>query len=137
MTARGCSAAPHSFEVGYSPLSVATGDLNGDGRPDLVVCIYQEQVVRVLLNDLQDPQAADANDNGVPDACEVRLADMNCDGSVDFFDIDPFLLALFDPAGYAAAYPSCNINNGDINEDTNVDFFDIDPFLECLFDGCP
>ena len=61
--------------------------------------------------------------------------DVNCDGSVDFFDIDPFLLALFDPAAYAAAYPGCD--NADISGDGNVDFFDIEPFLACLFAGCP
>jgi hypothetical protein len=60
--------------------------------------------------------------------------DVNCDGHVDFFDIDPFLLALFDPAAYAAAFPGCS---ADINHDEHVDFFDIDPFLGCLFGACP
>ncbi len=61
--------------------------------------------------------------------------DMNCDGMVDFFDIDPFLLALFDPAAYVVAYPACDPLNGDLNNDGGVDFFDIDPFLNCLFNG--
>ncbi len=65
-------------------------------------------------------------------------ADLNCDGSIDFFDIDPFLLALFDPAGYAAAFPACDILTGDIDGDGMVNFFDIDGFLSCLFaGGCP
>ncbi len=64
-------------------------------------------------------------------------ADMNCDGVVDFFDIDPFLLALFDPTGYDAAYPDCDRFNADVNNDGGVDFFDIDPFVACLFGGCP
>ncbi len=67
--------------------------------------------------------------------CVAPTGDVNCDGAVDFFDIDPFLLALFDPAAYAALYPGCN--NGDVNGDGGVDFFDIDPFLTCLFSGCP
>lgn len=67
----------------------------------------------------------------------VEPADVNCDGTVDFFDIDPFLLTLFDPAGYADVYPNCDIANADVNRDGSVDFFDIDPFLMCLFATCP
>jgi hypothetical protein len=55
---------------------------------------------------------------------------------VNFFDIDPFIQALFDPAAYGRAFPDCRISNADTNGDANVDFFDIDPFLECLFTGC-
>ncbi len=65
-------------------------------------------------------------------------ADTNCDGGVDFFDIDPFLLALFDPPAYAAAFPECSLFQSDVNEDGAVNFFDIDPFVGCLFaGGCP
>ncbi len=63
----------------------------------------------------------------------VTPGDTNCDGTVDFFDIDPFLLALFDPAGYATAFPTCDIASADANGDTTVDFFDIDAFLQILF----
>lgn len=60
--------------------------------------------------------------------------DTNCDGLVDFFDIDAFLLALFDAAGYAAAYPACApLGTADVNNDGSVDFFDIDAFLLVLF----
>ena len=61
-----------------------------------------------------------------------RTGDMNCDGAVNFDDINPFVLALSDPAGYAAAYPSCNILNGDINGDGLVNFDDINPFVALL-----
>ena len=59
--------------------------------------------------------------------------DLNCDGNIDAFDIEPFLIALFDPQGYAAAYPDCDISFADINGDGDVDAFDIEPFLELLF----
>jgi hypothetical protein len=39
------------------------------------------------------------------------------------------VLALSDPAGYAAAYPDCDILNADINCDGAVNAFDIDPFV--------
>ena len=48
---------------------------------------------------------------------KLRLGDLNCDGAVNFGDISPFVLALSDPAGYAAAYPGCNLLNGDTNGD--------------------
>jgi hypothetical protein len=64
----------------------------------------------------------------------VRPGDANCDGTVDFFDIDAFLQALFDPSGYAAAYPACApLGTADVNNDGSVDFFDIDGFLAILF----
>ena len=58
--------------------------------------------------------------------------DMNCDGLTNNFDIDPFVLALTDPAGYAAAWPNCNINNADCNMDGLVNNFDIDAFVAIL-----
>ncbi|MGE0480238.1 MAG: Ig-like domain-containing protein [Phycisphaerae bacterium] len=58
--------------------------------------------------------------------------DANCDGRVDNFDIDPFVLALTDPAGYALLYPDCDILNADANGDGRVDNFDIDPFVALL-----
>ena len=63
------------------------------------------------------------------------LGDLNCDGSVNAFDIDPFVLALTDAAGYAAAWPNCNIMNADCNGDGEVNAFDIDPFVELLTGG--
>jgi Zn-dependent metalloprotease len=65
--------------------------------------------------------------------CADSPGDMNCDGGIDFFDIDPFLMALFNPAAYESAFPQCNLFNADMNHSGTVDFFDIDPFLECLF----
>ena len=61
--------------------------------------------------------------------------DLNCDGAVNFNDINPFVLALSDPNGYAAAYPNCNIMNGDVNGDGHVDFQDINPFVALLTGG--
>jgi hypothetical protein len=65
-------------------------------------------------------------------------ADCNCDGLVNNFDIDPFVLAISDPAGYAIAYPACNYWNADVNCDGLVNNFDIDPFVTCIEQGgCP
>ena len=63
------------------------------------------------------------------------LGDLNCDGEVNAFDIDPFVLALTKPAGYAAAWANCDITNADINGDGVVNAFDIDPFVDLLTGG--
>jgi hypothetical protein len=63
------------------------------------------------------------------------LGDLNCDGAINFDDINPFVLALGDPAGYAVAYPDCDILNADCNSDGQVDFDDINPFVAILSGG--
>ena len=63
---------------------------------------------------------------------EFPPGDMNCDSVVDFGDINPFVLALSNPAAYSAAYPACDIANGDVNGDESVDFGDINPFVGLL-----
>ena len=64
--------------------------------------------------------------------------DLNCDGRFDGADIDPFFLALGDPAAYAIAFPNCDPLLADINGDGRVNGGDIDPFFECLgAGGCP
>ncbi len=68
-------------------------------------------------------------------AAASRTGDTNCDGLVNAFDIDPFVLALTDPAAYMEAYPTCNILNADCNGDGLVNAFDIDPFVALLTGG--
>jgi len=65
-------------------------------------------------------------------AYEVPFGDLNCDGRVDFGDINPFVLALSNPAVWQAAYPGCELLYGDINDDQVLDFGDINPFVALL-----
>ncbi|MEW6252738.1 MAG: hypothetical protein AB1716_19045 [Planctomycetota bacterium] len=60
------------------------------------------------------------------------LGDLNCDDVVNFDDINPFVLALTDPAAYAIAYPNCPFENRDINGDGLFNFDDINPFVALL-----
>jgi hypothetical protein len=71
-----------------------------------------------------------ADEFGAPGA-----GDLNCDGAVNVFDIDPFVLALTDAAGYAGQYPTCNRDLADLNRDGLVNAFDIDPFVSRLTGG--
>ncbi len=65
---------------------------------------------------------------------QYPVGDMDCSHTVDFGDINPFVLALSNRAAYAATFPNCDIMNGDINGDGSVDFGDINPFV-ALFSG--
>lgn len=60
------------------------------------------------------------------------IGDLNCDGTIDFADINPFVLYLSNNAAWQAAYPGCAISNGDINLDGTFgqgSFGDINPFV--------
>jgi len=61
--------------------------------------------------------------------------DLNCDNAVSFRDINPFVLALSNPAADHANFPGCFIMNGDINFSGTVDFADINPFVMLLSTG--
>lgn len=63
------------------------------------------------------------------------LADTNCDGHVDFLDINPFVYAVTDPERYVREFPHCSLCTADINRDGTVDFLDINPFVDCIADG--
>ncbi|MCG3125911.1 MAG: hypothetical protein CHACPFDD_00738 [Phycisphaerae bacterium] len=70
--------------------------------------------------------------SGVPSSHVARLSvrcfdacDANCDGSINGFDVDPFVALL---TGGAACAPGA----GDANLDGTVNAADIDAFLQCL-----
>lgn len=74
----------------------------------------------------------------IPAQSPALRGDMNCDGAVNNFDIDPFVLALTNPAAWQATYPGCSTQNGDTNRDGQFNNFDIDPFVQCVVSGgCP
>lgn len=60
------------------------------------------------------------------------FADMNCDGSLDLPDVEPFIIALLDPDEYDGKYPDCDVNLADVNFDGSVDLVDVERFIELL-----
>jgi hypothetical protein len=58
------------------------------------------------------------------------VGDLNCDGRIDFFDIDPLIKMLSE--GLSLEDILCDPENGDINLDGRTDYFDIDPFIDLL-----
>ncbi len=63
---------------------------------------------------------------------KASYGDLNCDGAVDFYDINPFVLLLSDPQAWQQQYPRCHRLNGDCNADGQVNFEDINPFVALL-----
>jgi hypothetical protein len=69
-----------------------------------------------------------------PNPC-VCAGDLNCDGVIDFGDINPFVLYLSSFSAWQATYPGCDPRNGDINGDATYgqgSFGDINPFVALL-----
>jgi hypothetical protein len=98
--------------------------------------------------DIANGTSPDANGNGVPDECEALNArcpgDLNCDGSVDFADINAFVSFLTDYDGWRATFRGCDARNGDLNCDGTYgqgSLDDINAFVmlmqQCGGQGCP
>lgn len=78
-----------------------------------------------------------ATHNGEQDIWFLRIrpfliGDLNCDGAVNSFDIDGFVLAITNPEAYALTHPGCDRFNGDTNNDGAVNAFDIDGFVNLI-----
>ena len=124
----GTDAAP-AFS-GYSPIEAdgAPIDLAGTPRSRPSVCYWTDDGYPDLLIGAGD---------GLVHLCRgiPMVGDVNCDGLINAFDIDPFVQALTGPEDFAGASPDCEYMLADINGDGLVNAFDIDPFVALLTGG--
>jgi hypothetical protein len=85
-----------------------------------------------VYNDLQGVEF----DGHFADAVSLVIGgisgDLNCDGSVNFGDINPFVLLLTNHAAWVQQFAGCDWHVGDCNGDGWVDFADINPFVAIL-----
>jgi len=70
------------YATGLGPESVAIGQLNGDGKPDLATANYQGDSVSVLLNS-GDGSFQAKRDYGAARSHSVAIGDLNGDGKPD------------------------------------------------------
>ena len=74
-------------------------------------------------------------------SAESVRGDADCDGDVDYDDIDAFVAAIGGRsswAGYLGGSPACGyLLSCDIDGNGQVDYGDIDPFVACLSGNCP
>lgn len=108
--------------------------------PDADAFVYLESV-GFGINNSNDPVYVDTIGYDVviiaasPALCGGQVTgDANCDGTVDFGDINPFVAALSGQASWEdVAGPGCDyLCVNDINRDGVVDFDDINPFVAVL-----
>ncbi|MCG3126463.1 MAG: hypothetical protein CHACPFDD_01299 [Phycisphaerae bacterium] len=116
--------------------TTATEDLRlhfGLGAADVVdqIEVQWPRLGALALRDevFEGPFAADQMLTLAP---TLSPGDMNCDGSVNGFDVEPFVIALGGQAAYEAAYPECHYANADVSGDGSVNGFDVDGFVELL-----
>ncbi len=72
-----------SYDTGYNPNSVAIGDLNGDGNPDLAVANSFANTVSVLLADASGKFAPKVDYPTAKTPVSVAIADLEGDGKPD------------------------------------------------------
>ena len=65
-------------------------------------------------------------------AAAILYGDLNCDGVANTSDVGPFVLALVDPSGYAAAFPNCSVIRADMNRDGIIDGRDVQGFAAAM-----
>jgi hypothetical protein len=83
--------------------------------------------------DIWSGTSDDENTNGIPDECEeVITGDVNCDGAVNFGDINPFVMMMMSVPQWHLTYPDCLARSGDCNHDGAINFGDINPFVAIL-----
>lgn len=98
-----------SYDASEVGTALAFGDLNNDGRNDLVLGYSGDTCIRVFFAE-----------------APVCPADLTGDGVLDFFDVSAFLNA------YNAMDPIA-----DFTGDGMFDFFDVSGFLNAYNAGCP
>jgi aminopeptidase N len=142
----GQRGGPVSLAYGYDPVRhAATLTPAAALRPDTYTLTVSDQIVAAANGQPLDgelvkpdsPNPLPSGDGLAGGAADAQFAatlagDLNCDGAVDFQDINPFILALTDAGGYAAAYPGCPPVDGDVNADGQVNFGDINWFIGLL-----
>jgi hypothetical protein len=144
-TGRPLYRSPLYFATGNSPVSVAVGDLNHDGHPDIVVANQQDNTVTVLVQNsgFDGTSYATSTVTVGPSPTQVILADLNHDGYPDLVvthnrpgaSTDQGVTVVLNSAvansttpfqgqpavEYAAAFPAAAVAAADFNGDGNLD----------------
>ena len=123
---------PASLSVGSSPNYMAIGDLNGDGKLDLVVANYSGSDISVLLGNGDGTFQAAVNYGAGSWPLSIGVGDFNGDGKLDLAVVNTVgnnvsvLLGngdgTFQPAvNYAAGSGGQSVAIGDLNRDGKLD----------------
>ena len=113
-------AAKMDFGTGNSPYTVAIGDLNGDGKPDLVAANFNSSTVSVLLNtstigSISFAAKVDFGTGSGPTS--VAISDLDGDGNPDlavanYSDNTVSVLRNTSTSGIVSFAPKADFNTG-------------------------
>lgn len=107
-----------SIVTGNNPHSVAIGDLNEDGKPDLAVANYLSHAVSVLLGNGDGTFGAKTDYSTGSYPASVVIGDLNGDGRPDLAVANYFAI----PSDYTRSTLSVLLGNGDGTFGTKTDF---------------
>ncbi len=100
------------------------------------------EIPRDALDLVGNPRVWDSDEDGLArhdlgafERIVPPPGDLNCDGRVNFDDVDGFVLALIGEAAFAEAFPGCDLLAGDLDGDQRVSFADIDGFVAVIIGG--
>ena len=109
-------APPLSFPTGFYPYSVAIGDLNADGKPDLGVANYESNTVSVLLGNGDGSFGTKTDFATGIGPSSVAIRDLNGDGKLDVvvanFDLGSVSVLLGNGDGTLGARTDFATDNG-------------------------
>jgi len=74
---------PNGYTTGTNPFSVAVGDFNLDGKPDLAVANYNSNTMSVFINNGAGTFAAKVDYTTGTNPISVAVGDFNLDGKPD------------------------------------------------------
>lgn len=135
--------APLTYQWRHNGVNLVNGgNIYGATSASLAIIAvqaYQAGYYDVLVTNPCGPVASNAAHLRVNTGYGAWRGDMNCDGTISFGDINPFVLALASgETAYYNSFPDCHWYNADINQDGSVNFADINPFVQCIVNGnCP
>ena len=123
--------AINTYSTGTKPYSVAIGDFNGDGNPDLAIANISSLDISVLLGNGKGSFGAKTN-YYVGSSSSVAIGDFNGDGNSDLIviskDNDQRTIWLGDGKGsfvaifdYLLGYYGASVATGDFNGDGKTD----------------
>ncbi len=135
--------------------TIATGSFAAPATAGTYVLRLENMRVNALIERRPPPQFSPVEEATIAGTSTTFISfgvvtgtrgDSNCDGTVNFNDIDYFVAALVGEPSWISLYqaqhggaaPPCPFSVNDVNEDSQVDFDDIGTFVDCLVaSGCP
>ncbi|MBZ5705192.1 MAG: FG-GAP-like repeat-containing protein [Acidobacteriia bacterium] len=107
-----------SFATGHNPQVVVNADLNGDGRPDLVIANFNDNTISVLIGNPDGSYQPHVDYAVGTNPVAITVADFNGDGKMDLAVVNNNC-----PTTPCAAVGSVSVllNNGDGTFQSHVD----------------